>query len=84
MRRLATAARIRAFLARLGREAREPVTAYLVGGSTAVLIGWRDSSEGLSSFFADIEGDLYRFPAVDPASLRRAVEAAVASAPDES
>ena len=44
MRRLATAERIRAFLARLGRAAREPSTAYLTGGSTAVLLGWRDST----------------------------------------
>lgn len=44
MRRLATADRIRAFLARLGGAAREPATAYLTGGSTAVLLGWRDST----------------------------------------
>lgn len=167
--RLATAERIRAFLAGLGRSAAEPVTAYLAGGSTAVLLGWRDSTidvdlklvpespellravpwlkeeleinvelaspdlfipvpprweerspweaaegrltvrhfdltaqamaklerghardledvaamlgrglvtrEALSSFLADIEAELYRFPAVDPRSLRRAVEA---------
>ena len=44
MRRLATAERIRAFLSRLGREARQPTTAYLTGGSTAVLLGWREST----------------------------------------
>jgi len=44
VRRLATADRIRAFLARLGGAAREPATAYLTGGSTAVLLGWRDST----------------------------------------
>lgn len=44
MRRLATAERIRTFLSRLGREAREPTVAYLTGGSTAVLLGWRDST----------------------------------------
>ena len=44
MRRLATAERIRAFVSRLGRAAREPSTAYLAGGSTAVLLGWRDST----------------------------------------
>ena len=168
MRRLATAERIRAFLSRLGREAGEPTVAYLTGGSTAVLLGWRDSTidvdlklvpdtdllravpglkeeleinvelaspdlfipvppgweerspwqstegrltvrhfdltaqamaklerghahdledvqamlgralvtrVGLSSYFAEIEAELYRFPAVDPSSLRRAVEA---------
>lgn len=169
MRRLVTAERIRSFLARLGREAAAPVTAYLTGGSTAVLLGWRDSTididlklvpdssallravpglkeeleinvelaspdlfipvparweerspweategrltvrhfdltaqavakierghardledvqamldrrlvtrEALLTFLADIEAELYRFPAVDPRSLRRAVEA---------
>jgi hypothetical protein len=44
MRRLATADRIRGFLARLGQHAPEPATAYLTGGSTAVLLGWRDST----------------------------------------
>ena len=174
MRRLATAARIRAFLSRLGRAAQEPSTAYLVGGSTAVLLGWRDSTididlklvpdstsllralprlkdeleinvelaspdlfipvpmgwegrspweategrltirhfdltaqavakverghardlddvaamlerglvdrEGLLAFFDSIEPELYRFPAIDPRSFRRAVEG-IAQAP---
>ena len=44
MRRLATAPRIRSFLAALGREAREPAIVYLTGGSTAVLLGWREST----------------------------------------
>lgn len=44
MRRLATAERIRAFLVRLGASTNDPVTAYLTGGSTAVLVGWRDST----------------------------------------
>ncbi len=173
MRRLATAERIRAFLARLGRAAREPSTAYLTGGSTAVLLGWRDSTidvdlklvpdssvllravpqlkeelainvelaspdlfipvppgwedrspweategmltvrhfdltaqamaklerghsrdlddvramldrglverEGLLAFLDAIEDDLYRFPAIDPSSFRRAVEAVAGS-----
>jgi hypothetical protein len=44
VRQLATAARIRAFLAALGREATAPATVYLTGGSTAVLLGWREST----------------------------------------
>ena len=44
MRRLATARRIRAFLAALGREATQPATVYLNGGATAVLHGWREST----------------------------------------
>jgi len=169
MRRLASAERIRGFLSQLGRAARTPATAYLTGGSTAVLFGWRDTTididlklvpdseellralpalkdaleinvelaspdlfipvtagwearspweategrltvrhfdltaqavaklerghahdlidvdamldrqlvtrAGLISFLDAIEPDLYRFPAVDPSTLRRAVEA---------
>lgn len=44
MRRLATAERIRAFLSALGGEASRPVRAYLAGGATAVLLGWREST----------------------------------------
>lgn len=62
MRRLATAERIRAFVSRLGRAAREPSTAYLAGGSTAVLLGWRDST---------IDVDLKLVP--DSTTLLRAV-----------
>ncbi len=174
MRRLATAERIRTFLSRLGAAAREPTTAYLTGGSTAVLLGWRDSTididlklvpdsgsllravprlkdeleinvelaspdlfipvppgwedrspweategmlsvrhfdltaqavaklerghardlgdvramlerdlvgrEGLLAYLSAIEDELYRFPAIDPPSFRRAVEAAVRNA----
>ena len=62
MRRLATAERIRVFLSRLGRVAREPATAYLTGGSTAVLLGWREST---------IDIDLKLVP--DSAALLRVV-----------
>lgn len=138
MRWLATAGRIRTFLSRLGAAAQEPTTAYLTGGSTAVLLGWREStididlklvpdsrvgggqldvtcnsshrdgrtaargwrrtkikrghardladvramldrelvdSAGLLAYLDAIEDELYRFPAVHPPSLRRAVEA---------
>lgn len=44
MRQMADEARIREFLARLGEAARTPVRAYLVGGATAVLQGWRPST----------------------------------------
>ena len=122
MRRLATAERIRAFLSGLGRAASEPSSAYLTGGSTAVLLGWRESTidvdlklvpdsgsllraiptqkeelerghvrdledvkamldrglverTALLAFLDAIEDELYRFPAIDPPSFRRAVEA---------
>jgi hypothetical protein len=37
----------------------------------------------LREYFAAIEPELYRFPAIDPPSFRRAVEAAVGSESDE-
>ena len=43
MREVADGARIRRFLRALGREADEG-TAYLTGGATAVLVGWRDTT----------------------------------------
>jgi hypothetical protein len=40
----ADADRIRALTRALGRQARTPARLYLVGGATAVLAGWRDST----------------------------------------
>jgi len=64
VRRLATAQRTRAFLSRLAGAASEPATAYLTGGSTAVLLGWRD---------ATIDIDLKLVP--DSDALLRAIPA---------
>lgn len=44
MRRLADAERLRRFFAELGREADGETEVYLAGGSTAVLLGWRDTT----------------------------------------
>jgi hypothetical protein len=44
MRAVADADRIRAFMRALGREAEREATAYLAGGTTAVLMGWRDTT----------------------------------------
>jgi hypothetical protein len=44
MRRPVDADRIRAFMAALGRAVPSEHTVYLVGGATAVLEGWRDST----------------------------------------
>ncbi len=44
MRELATAARIRDFMRRLGEAARADARIYLTGGSTAVLMGWRETT----------------------------------------
>ncbi|MEO7921484.1 MAG: DUF6036 family nucleotidyltransferase [Thermoanaerobaculia bacterium] len=44
MRRPVDAARVRMFMAALGAETRSELRIYLVGGATAVLTGWRDST----------------------------------------
>ena len=44
MRRPVDAARVRAFMRALGREADREGRAYFTGGSTAVLLGWRNST----------------------------------------
>ena len=44
MRELADRERIERFMEALGREARARVRVYLVGGTTAVLMGWRAST----------------------------------------
>jgi hypothetical protein len=44
MREIADRTRIEAFMAALARAARTTVRVYLVGGTTAVLLGWRDST----------------------------------------
>ncbi len=44
MRRLAGAERLRLFMAALGAAAREDARAYLTGGASAVLLGWREST----------------------------------------
>lgn len=44
MRRPVDAGRVRQFMAALGAEARTEARVYLVGGATAVLVGWRVST----------------------------------------
>lgn len=44
MREVATRERIEAFLSALGREATSEAEVFLVGGTSAVLIGWRDAT----------------------------------------
>jgi hypothetical protein len=44
MRRPVDAERIRAFMRALGAEADRPGRAYLTGGATAVLLGWREAT----------------------------------------
>lgn len=44
MRGAANGEKIRLFMKRLGREVRGPGRVYLTGGTSAVLVGWRDST----------------------------------------
>ena len=66
MREVVDPARIRLFMQALGREASGQGRVYFAGGATAVLLGWRASTLDIA--------DLYRYPAVDPASFRRSAE----------
>ena len=62
MRELADSERIRRFISALGAEAQEEGRAYLTGGATAVLLGWRPTT---------IDVDIVFEPESDP--LLRAV-----------
>lgn len=53
MRQKVNADRLRAFMRALAREARGPLQVYLVGGGTAVLVGWRDSTIDVDLAFGD-------------------------------
>jgi hypothetical protein len=44
MRQPVTAARVEEFMKALGSRVKTPARVYLVGGATAVLLGWRDST----------------------------------------
>lgn len=44
MRPIADAAKVRAFMREVGKRARQAARVYMVGGSSAVLIGWRTST----------------------------------------
>ena len=63
MRRALDAQRLRTFLERLGRAASRPAVVYLVGGATAVELGWRD---------ATVDVDLKLVPDAD--ELLRAIQ----------
>lgn len=47
MRRVADSARIEKFLKAIGQEAEEEVRIYMTGGATAVLYGWRASTQDI-------------------------------------
>ena len=60
MRDLTTKDRIIDFIARLARVARSPVRVYLTGGSTAVLLGWRESTVDVDVKFEPEADEIFR------------------------
>ncbi len=60
MRPAVDAARLRAFLAELGRASLEPATAYVVGGGSAVLEGWRQTTIDVDLYFEPERDELIR------------------------
>jgi hypothetical protein len=59
-------AKLQSFMVALGEQVRGGGRIYLTGGATAILHGWRPMT-------IDIEPQLIRYPAVDPASFEAAV-----------
>lgn len=60
MRQPLDAGRLRMFMRALAREARGPLQVYLVGGSTAVLEGWRKSTIDVDLAFGDSDDAVLR------------------------
>lgn len=63
MRALADAVRIERFMRALGTAAPDEATAYLTGGATAVLVGWRETTIDIDvSFLPESESILRALP----------------------
>lgn len=77
MRCLTDLARLRAFMARLAENTRRPTTVYFTGGATALLAAGLVTPEGIRAEWARVRDDLYRYPAIDPASLAASIEQAL-------
>jgi hypothetical protein len=60
MRRPVDAGRVREFFRALGAEAREETHLYLTGGTTAVLLGWRESTVDLDIKMVPERDSLFR------------------------
>ena len=60
MRNLTTKERVFDFITMLARETRSPVRVYLTGGSTAVLLGWRESTVDVDVKFEPEVDELFR------------------------
>lgn len=80
MRRAIDRARLADFSKALAQAAKAPGRVYLTGGATALLLGWRETTrDEIRARFEEIEPLLYRFPAIDPRSFRKAIERATAA-----
>ena len=85
------AAKVRELMRLVGREALGMGRIYLVGGASAVLVGWRDTTVDVEALwrlkliesgrlirrFEAIEPDLSRYPAIDPVHFRDRVRQAI-------
>jgi uncharacterized nucleotidyltransferase DUF6036 len=60
MREKVTATRLEEFMKALASGLEEPVSIFLVGGATAVLLGWRDSTIDIDLKFEPDSDDLLR------------------------
>ena len=60
MRRLAEAERIRAFMREVGAAAPEETRVYFTGGTSAVLLGWRDRTIDVDVIFVPERDELLR------------------------
>lgn len=80
MRESLTADSLKSFMRALAATAKTASRVYLVGGASAVLMGWRTSTIDLDLKFASIEDQIYRYPDLDGRAFRRAVENAVTQA----
>ena len=60
MRDLANSDRIQEFMRRFGREARTEASVYFTGGTTAVLMGWRDATVDIDLRFYPELDELFR------------------------
>jgi hypothetical protein len=77
----ANRSKIEEFMSAVGKRVAGEGSIYLAGGATAVLHGWRPMTIDVDlkpdpeprGFFAQIEPQLIRYPAVDPASFRDVV-----------
>lgn len=76
MRALADQNRIRQFMEALGREARREVRVYWVGGTTAVLLGWRPTTIDVDLVMVPEDDDLLRAIIALKESLQLNVELA--------